>query len=106
MRKTVVVNKNYQPYDVYIGRGSKWGNPFIIGKDGSREDVVEKFRAYFAELRRGTKITDRDIADLLGLRLGCFCKPRPCHGDVIVEELEKIIEKRKADATTTAPARF
>ena len=40
---TKVVNKYKQPYDIYIGRGSKWGNPFIIGQDGNREEVINKY---------------------------------------------------------------
>ena len=41
-----VVHCKRENYDIYIGRGSKWGNPFVIGKDGSREEVVEKYRVF------------------------------------------------------------
>ena len=93
--ETKVVNKNYQRFDFYIGRGSKWGNPFIIGTDGSRTEVVEKYREYFKEKREKGEITDQDLLRLNGARLGCFCKPLPCHGDVIVEELNALLKKRK-----------
>ena len=43
---TKVVNKYKHVYDVYIGRGSKWGNPFVIGKDGTREEVINKYEEY------------------------------------------------------------
>lgn len=43
---TTVVNIKHEIADVYIGRGSKWGNPFKIGKDGSRNDVINKYREY------------------------------------------------------------
>jgi hypothetical protein len=43
---TTVANKYYQNYDVYIGRGSKWGNPFVIGKDGDRDEVIAKYREW------------------------------------------------------------
>jgi hypothetical protein len=41
-----VVHCKKEPYDIYIGRPSKWGNPFLIGKDGSRDEVIEKYRKY------------------------------------------------------------
>lgn len=68
-------------YEVYIGRPSKWGNPFVIGKDGSREEVMAKYREYI--------LTRKDLLDSLheleGKRLGCFCAPLSCHGDVLIE---------------------
>ncbi len=80
---TVVVNKRYQPYDVYIGRGSPFGNPFRIGRDGDRHLVIQLFRDYFRQRLE----TDPDFKDLVlglkGKRLGCFCKPDDCHGDII-----------------------
>lgn len=41
-----VVHCKKNSYDVYIGRPSKWGNPFSIGRDGSREEVIEKYREW------------------------------------------------------------
>lgn len=40
MDVTQIVNKRKEPYDVYIGRGSIFENPFHIGQDGSREEVI------------------------------------------------------------------
>lgn len=81
MSETTVVNcRTREPYDIYIGRPSKWGNPFVIGRDGSREEVLRKFRSY--AIRR---FTTEDFLELLGQRLGCFCHPLPCHGDVLAE---------------------
>jgi hypothetical protein len=80
---TRVVNKRRQAYDVYIGRGSKWGNPYIIGRDGDRAEVIEKYRAYL--LRRPDLLAS--LEELRGKRLGCFCAPLACHGDVLVEIL-------------------
>ena len=45
-RTTKVVHCKRAPFDIYIGRPSKWGNPFVIGRDGNREQVIEKYRAY------------------------------------------------------------
>jgi hypothetical protein len=86
---TTVVNKRKEDYDTYIGRGSVFGNPFKIGVDGDRDEVIEKFRTYFykrIEEDEGFKYT---VLQLKDRRLGCFCKPKKCHGDVIVEYLEK-----------------
>lgn len=80
-----VVNlRRKQPYDVYIGRPSEWGNPFVVGRDGSRDQVIEKYRQHlWSQLRAGEKSLD-DLTALAGARLGCYCSPLPCHGDVIV----------------------
>lgn len=80
-----VVNLRREPYDEYIGRGSPWGNPFVIGPDGSREEVVEKYEAW---VREQPDLIGR-LDELKGKRLGCFCKPRACHGDVLIRLLEE-----------------
>jgi hypothetical protein len=84
---TRVVNKKAEKWDVYIGRGSAFGNPYIIGKDGTREEVIEKYRLWFAKKLNNHRFA-RAVQELRGKRLGCFCKPAACHGDVIVEYLE------------------
>jgi len=84
--KTEIVNiRNKVPHDVYIGRGSRWGNPFKIGVDGTREDVIEKYRVWI--LSQPPLLNE--ISVLRGKVLGCWCKPKACHGDVLVELLEK-----------------
>ncbi len=81
---TRVVHCKKEPYDVYIGRGSKWGNPFIIGQDGNREEVISKYEIYI--------MSRKDLIDSLPeLRdkvLGCWCKPKACHGDILVIMIE------------------
>jgi hypothetical protein len=79
--KTTVVNMKKAPYDVFIGRPSKWGNPFRIGPDGTREEVIEKYQRYIT-LRRPDLLAAIHT-ELKGLVLGCYCKPLPCHGDVL-----------------------
>ena len=71
----------------YIGRGSMWGNPFVIGKDGTREEVIEKFEKY-AEERLAKE--PEWLAPLQGKDVVCFCAPLPCHGDVILRLLRRI----------------
>ncbi|WP_223146023.1 DUF4326 domain-containing protein [Iodobacter fluviatilis] len=86
---TEVANKDVgDKYDVYIGRGTPWGNPFPIGEDGmSREDVINKYRLYFEKEILTDPIKRKNILSLKGKILGCHCKPLPCHGDVIAEYL-------------------
>lgn len=81
MMKPFVVHCKRSEYDVYIGRPSKWGNPYIIGKDGNRTEVIRKYREW-AE-KRGLKEQARN--ELRGKVLGCWCNPLPCHGDVLQE---------------------
>jgi hypothetical protein len=77
---TKVVHCNREPYDVYIGRPSKWGNPFEIGKDGTRKEVIEKYQNWIINQPDLMK----DLPELRGKILGCWCKPQACHGDVLV----------------------
>ena len=86
---TKVVHCEEAPYDVYIGRPGPWGNPFEIGKDGTRAEVIEKYRIY---LLANTELLS-NLSELNGKTLGCWCKPKACHGDVLVELLE--VEQQK-----------
>ena len=66
---------------IYIGRGSVWGNPHVIGDGVTREDAVERYSEHIYDLLRAGTITVEDIAKLHGRDLVCYCAPRPCHGD-------------------------
>ena len=77
-----VVNIKNQKYDIYIGRGSKWGNPFKM-KNNSKEErnrVCDNYEKYFFS----TKLPF-DIHELHGKILGCFCKPERCHVDFLAK---------------------
>jgi hypothetical protein len=87
--KTTVVNKYKSGYDVYIGRGSIFGNPFIIGKDGDRNTVVKLYEDYFNRRIVTDSVFKEAVLNLRGKRLGCFCKPHLCHGDIIVDYLNR-----------------
>lgn len=76
---TTVVHKKFK-HDVYIGRPSKWGNPFVIGPDGDRAEVVKKYEQY---LLSNPQLLADCVRELKGKVLGCFCHPLPCHGDVL-----------------------
>jgi hypothetical protein len=94
---TSVVNISLrEPYDVYIGRAvsrrrlaaSPWGNPFKIGRDGTREETIEKYRAY---IQTRPDLLAR-LLELKGKVLGCWCKPELCHGDVLAELADQLDE--------------
>lgn len=76
-----VVHCKRQPFDVYIGRPSKWGNPFTIGRDGTRSEVINKYAAW---IRTQPQLL-ADLHELRGKTLGCWCAPADCHGYVLSE---------------------
>ncbi len=86
MTSVVNINKT-KKYNVYIGRGSKWGNPFKIGKDGTREEVIKKYRSYLLN----DKYLISCLPEIKNKVLGCYCKPLPCHGDILIEICDKEI---------------
>lgn len=67
---------------VYVGRPSKWGNPFVIGKDGTREEVIDKYVEYIVRKLCSGELS---IEELRGKDLVCWCKPLPCHADILLE---------------------
>jgi|ETNvirenome_6_85_1030632.scaffolds.fasta_scaffold01415_14 hypothetical protein len=76
----MVVNCRKSEYDVYIGRPSKWGNPFTIGRDGTRDEVCDKFEEWFL---KQPELVEECKQELRGKILGCFCSPKRCHGDFL-----------------------
>lgn len=96
-RPITIVNKHHGKSGEYIGRGSPLGNPYVIGKDGSREQVIAKYRVWLNEqiMRKNPVVLDElnrlgnKAIDEKGLVLQCFCYPKPCHGEVIKEKLVK-----------------
>lgn len=71
----------------YIGRGSYWGNPYSMHEQGEdREEVIRKYEYDFKFDKFPNKEIKR-VHELTGKRLGCFCKPYPCHGDVLADYL-------------------
>ena len=79
-KTTVVDCASGIPYDVYIGRPSKWVNPFYIGRDGSRKQVIDKYVRWIAQQPELLKAIDKELKSQV---LGCHCKPLACHGDVL-----------------------
>lgn len=93
--ETTVVNIRNNLYDQYIGRAGKgqdgyFGNPFRLNPGESRGSTLEKYKKYFYKRLANDPEFKRRIHALKGLVLGCFCKPRDCHGDIIAEYLNAL----------------
>lgn len=85
--KCTVINKYKDPFHIYIGRGSKWGNPFVMQNqsDEERDRVCDLYETYFWT----TGLKDH-LYKLKGRRLGCFCKPKRCHGDFLAKLVNEL----------------
>ena len=85
---TRIVHLKKEPYDIYIGRPSKWGNPYSH-KEGTlaefkvanRAEALEKYEKYLLE----NETLYNSLIELKGKTLGCWCKPNKCHGDILVK---------------------
>lgn len=87
------------PQNVYVGRAgvvfvekqrfpkeaSIFCNPFKVGKDGTRDEVIQKYRTYMEGRLASDPALVEQLRALRGKRLGCWCKPEACHGDVLLE---------------------
>jgi hypothetical protein len=78
----LVVHCKKEPYDIYVGRPSKWGNPFQIGKDGTREEVIKKYEDWL----ENQPLLLLEVGSLYGKILGCWCSPLQCHADILVKK--------------------
>ncbi len=75
-----VVHFRQQPFDVYVGRPSPYGNPWAIGVDGGRLKVIRLFREWVYQQPDLLTMIRRELK---GKVLGCHCRPEVCHGDVL-----------------------
>lgn len=85
MEKAYAIIKSSEKYE-YIGRGGYWGNPYSMFEDGDREEVIRKY-SYDFEFDKFPNKKKDEVYKLAGKRLGCFCKPQACHGDILAEFL-------------------
>lgn len=80
-------SKKSTPEYEYIGRGSYWGNPYSMYDGGDdREEVIRKFK-YDFDYEKFPNKDKSEVYKLAGKRLGCFCKPQACHGDILADYL-------------------
>ena len=89
-----VTNKRNNPVGEYVGRPSVLGNPFTIGRHGTRDEVVAQYREWlWARMTYGTpqqqeldRLAEKLIHDK-SLTLVCWCAPKTCHADVIANAI-------------------
>ncbi len=89
-----VVNKRSGTPGEYIGRPSVLGNPFVIGRDGTRDEVIAKYRVWLNDQLHESEAVGRELSRLTDLardgdlNLVCWCAPQACHGDVVKSCIE------------------
>lgn len=86
--KPKVVHCKKEPFDVYVGRGSKWGNPYSHKEGTLAEEVVDsRFEAVkkYEEYLLSNDELMSSLSELRGKTLGCWCKPKSCHGDILLK---------------------
>lgn len=93
MRRVLNKHRAGVPADaVYIGLGSRWGNPFRIGRDGDRAAFIARYERWLADQHHLLRALD----ELRGRDLVCFCAPRACHGDLLLRLANTTREARIA----------
>lgn len=81
-----VVHCKKEKFDIYIGRPSIYGNPFEIGKDGTREEVIDKYEEWIKTQPDLLK----NLPELKDKILGCWCAPKACHGDILIKLVNEL----------------
>lgn len=92
---------------VYIGRkgygfeASYWANEFLEGRDGTRLEVIQKFKQLLWKRMQNASFCKK-LLELDGHDLGCWCTPLPCHGGVLIAAVEWLKkENSKLDYLST-----
>ena len=94
---TLVVNRHIEAFDIYIGRPSIWGNPFshvayyadaalVVTLVGSRTEAIERYREW---IQTQPQLLAK-LHTLKGKRLGCWCAPKRCHGEILAELADEL----------------
>jgi hypothetical protein len=85
-----VVHCKKDKFDVYIGRPNKWGNPYEL-TEYSREESISKFKEYITN--GNGKHLLKDLHELKNKTLGCWCYPKNCHGNILIELVNELETK-------------
>jgi hypothetical protein len=103
----MITVQNYRTYvgpGEYVGRPFPLGNPFKIGRDGSREEVIEKYHQWLRQQWRTGGAAKKELLRLVekyqrkgSLVLLCHCAPLPCHADIIKSAIEGILRRAHGD---------
>lgn len=83
---TKVVHCKREPYDIYIGRSSIWGNPFVMHSESERTKVIQQYEVYILNKPELLK----QLPTLKDKVLDCWCKPKACHGDILVKLVNEL----------------
>ena len=86
---TEVVHCKRKAYDTLIDRTTLWGNPFVIGRDGNREEVIEKYKEWFLNSPEAEHLR-KNLHTLKGKILGCWCAPKACHGHILAKLVDLV----------------
>ena len=90
-----IKNKTGSLNEVYIGRGGPFGNPFVLRKGESRGSTLAQYREYLEGRIAGDSKFKESVRKLHGMTLVCFCKPLPCHGDILAEVADRLYAETK-----------
>lgn len=82
-----VLNMNADKGGTYVGRPTRWGNPYLIGPDGTREEVIQKYRKHLWEQIKSGEVTMQDLLALSNKDLLCWCAPKACHADILLKAI-------------------
>lgn len=101
-----VLNKHHYgrgvPKSVNIMRGSDFGNPYVIGRHGNREEVIKMYRHYLHNKLETDPVFRAKVKALYGQDLLCCCKPAPCHGDVLISAAKWLHDQEPPETPTIA----
>lgn len=99
---TAVVNRHHRvPYDLYVGRGTPWSNPYPVG-EGGRESAIRRYEEY---LRSNEELL-LVLPDLQGKVLCCPCSPLPCHDDILAAFADNLAETGKVPTDSVSDGLF
>lgn len=90
-----IVNLKNEECDVRVDRSSVLGNPYRIGKDGTRKEVIAKYRKYLNNCIRVVDELNRLKGMDEDIKLGCWCAPKACHGEVVVSAVNYLKERKE-----------
>jgi Domain of unknown function (DUF4326) len=85
-----VLNRAFSSYygrytSIYVGRPTKWGNPYGMGLESRRDLVCDQYDQYIATRLINDLLTEKDFKELEGKNLMCFCAPKRCHADTLLK---------------------
>lgn len=84
-RGVVFIDKKRYPLD-----SSVFANPYKVGKHGTRDEVINKYEIYIHDRISKEPETMKELLNLEGKILGCWCSPEPCHGNVLLRLIKEL----------------